>query len=52
MLLRFQVPVATTQMPLMQSMMRPAMALAPTPPHQFAHMMRQGPPLMQPGNEL
>lgn len=41
----FQVPVASTPMPLMQQMMRPAMALAPSP--QFAaHMMRPGHPAM------
>lgn len=35
-------------MPLMQQMMRPAMALAPTPP-QFAHMMRPGQMGIAPG---
>ncbi|XP_037042215.1 BUB3-interacting and GLEBS motif-containing protein ZNF207 isoform X2 [Bradysia coprophila] len=34
------VPVVSNPMQLMQPMMRPAMALAPTP--QFAHMMRPG----------
>lgn len=39
-----QVSAVSTPMPLMQQMMRPAMALAPTPP-QFAHMMRPGGPM-------
>jgi hypothetical protein len=37
---QFQVPVVSNPMQLMQPMMRPAMALAPSP--QFAHMMRPG----------
>ncbi|XP_031623250.1 BUB3-interacting and GLEBS motif-containing protein ZNF207-like isoform X2 [Contarinia nasturtii] len=37
--------VTSTSMPLMQPMMRPAMALAPTPPQFAAHMMRPGGPM-------
>lgn len=39
-----QVPVVSTPMPLMQPMIRPAMALAPSP--QFTHVMRPGHPAM------